>query len=148
VRLSARSEYGVLALIDLAGHYGNGPVSARGIAERQRIPAKFLEQLFVALRKAELVSAHRGAHGGFELSRDPDAITVLQVVEALDGPLGPSVCAAGKDCDRSGACAAASVWTSATEALRDVFSNRTLGDLAREQGAIAGPDSDESEQPR
>lgn len=136
MRLSARSEYGVLALIDLACRVGEGPVSARGVAERQNIPPKFLEQLFVSLRKAGLVSAVRGSHGGFMLARDPDVITVLQVVEALDGPVQPSVCCASEGCARSDACAAATVWNDATSALRSVFSEATLGGLARAQCAI------------
>jgi len=114
VRLTARSEYGLLALIDIACRRGEGPVSVRGIAERQNIPAKFLEQLFVALRQGGLVTAVRGAHGGFELSRDAEGITVLEVVEVLEGPLQPTQCASTEPCCRSGACAAASVWAKAT----------------------------------
>ena len=80
MRLTAKSEYGVLAVIDLACTYGSGPVSAREIAERRGIPPRFLEQLFVALRRAGIVTAVRGAHGGFALTRPPAQITVL------DGP--------------------------------------------------------------
>ncbi len=135
MRLTAKSEYGVLAMIDLAVNYGEGPVSARGIAERRAIPARFLEQLFVALRRAELVVAVRGARGGFALARDPHDITVLDVVEALEGPLRASVCDTerGVECTQSGACAAAPVWMRATTALRDVFASTTLADLAGTQ---------------
>jgi Rrf2 family protein len=136
MRLSAKSEYGLLALIDLASRWGQGPVSAREIAERQEIPPKFLEQLFVSLRKADLVHAVRGAHGGFALQRDPSEIHVLEVVEALEGPLKPTVCAGGGSCSRTQACAAATVWNRATAALRDVFETTTLADLAGEQAAM------------
>jgi Rrf2 family cysteine metabolism transcriptional repressor len=136
VRLTARSEYGLLALIDLACRAGQGPVSARGVAERQRIPGKFLEQLFASLRKAGLVTAVRGAHGGFELSRAASAITVLDVVEALEGPLRPTLCGGEVACERGGACAAADVWGRATSALRDVFGTTTLAALAGAQTAI------------
>ncbi len=136
MRLTARSEYGLLALIDLACRYGGGPVSARGVAERQKIPPKFLEQLFVSMRQAGLVTAVRGARGGFELSRDPMAITVLDVVEALEGPLQPTQCGGGGGCERSPVCAAGTVWTRATEALRDVFATTSLGTLAGSQTAI------------
>jgi Rrf2 family cysteine metabolism transcriptional repressor len=135
MRLTARSEYGLLALIDLSCRFGDGPVSARGVAERQSIPLKFLEQLLSALRKAGIVCAVRGAHGGFALSRDPGEITVLDVVEALEGPLAPTSCD-GADCCRSGACAAANVWTRATDALRGVFTGTTLADLASAQSAF------------
>lgn len=136
MRLTARSEYGVLALIDLACRYGGGPVSAREVAERQQIPGKFLEQLFVSLRKAGLVTAVRGARGGFELSRPPAGITVLDVVEALEGPLRPTLCAGESGCERGGACAAAGVWTRATEALRDVLTTTSLAELAGVQSSM------------
>ncbi len=133
MRLTARSEYGLLALIDLGVRYGDGPVSARGVAERQGIPLKFLEQLLAAMRKAGLVSACRGARGGFALTRDPARISVLEVVEALEGSLAPTSCDGGQLCGRSGACAAAGVWSKATEALRDVFTTTSIGDLCSRQ---------------
>jgi Rrf2 family protein len=133
VRLTARSEYGLLALVDIGTRYGEGPVSARGIAERQGIPLKFLEQLLAAMRKCGIVTAVRGARGGFTLSRPPAEITVLDVVEALEGPLAPTSCDGGHLCGRGGVCAAATVWGAATEALRDVFTGTTLQDLASVQ---------------
>jgi len=133
MRLTARSEYGLLALIDLGVRFGEGPVSAREVAQRQCIPPKFLEQLLAAMRKAGLVSASRGARGGFTLTRDPSEISVLEVVEALEGPLAPTSCDGGQLCGRSGACAAASVWSRATEALRDVFTTTSVGDLCSRQ---------------
>jgi Rrf2 family protein len=133
MRLTARSEYGLLALIDLGVRYGSGPVSAREVSERQGVPSKFLEQLLAAMRKAGLVSAIRGARGGFELTRDPSEITVLEVVEALEGPLAPTSCDGGSICGRSHACAAASVWGKATEALREVFATTSLAELSIRQ---------------
>lgn len=132
MRLTAKSEYGLLAMIELACRYGEGPSSAREIAERRAIPARFLEQLFVALRRAGLVGAVRGARGGFVLSRHPSEITVLDVVEALEGPLTASVCDTerGLECGNAGACAAAPVWARATKALREVFDATTLSELA------------------
>ncbi len=135
MRLTAKSEYGLLAMIDLALNSGEQPVSAREISERQAIPAKFLEQLMVQLRQAGLVSAVRGARGGFVLDRAAEEITVLNVVEALEGPLHTTVCDGDRaeTCGRSGACAAASVWKQATAALRDVFTATTIADLSRTQ---------------
>ncbi len=135
MRLTAKSEYGLLAMIELACHYGQGPESAREIAERRGIPARFLEQLFVALRRADLVSAVRGARGGFVLTRHPSEITTLEVVEALEGPLTASVCDSerGLECGNAGSCAAAPVWARATHALREVFASTTLAELGRAQ---------------
>lgn len=138
MRLTAKSEYGLIAVIDLACRYGEGPVSAREISERRAIPARFLEQLFVSLRRAGLVTAQRGARGGFSLAHDPAAITVLDVVEALEGPLETSMCdhERAEGCTRSDACAASSVWSRATSALRNVFESTTLSDLATRQGSM------------
>lgn len=135
MRLTAKSEYGVLAMIDLACTYGSGPVSAREIAERRQIPPRFLEQLFVALRRGGIVSAVRGAKGGFVLTRDPSQITVLEIVEALEGSLETSVCDTERNsgCTRMGVCAAAPLWVRATRALRDVFADTTLAELAGTQ---------------
>lgn len=145
MRLTAKSEYGLLALIDIAIHDAEGPVSARQVASRQDIPLKFLEQLLLVLRKEGLVTAKRGAKGGFLLGAPASAISVLDVVEALEGPLHPTVCQA-QDCSRVGACAAASIWEEATSSLREVFGRRTLSDLAdsqtamRDSGGAAGRD--------
>lgn len=138
MRLTAKSEYGLLAMIYLASSAEEGPVSAREISEQQQIPAKFLEQLFVGLRKAGLVNAVRGARGGFALARTPDQINVLEIVEALEGPLVATVCETdrGLTCGRGGACAASAVWNRATKALREVFESATLAELVTAQDAI------------
>lgn len=138
MRLTAKSEYGLLAMIELACRYDLGTSSAREIAEKRSIPTRFLEQLFVGLRRAELVTAVRGAKGGFRLTRDPGQITVLEIVEALEGPLTASVCESdrGNECGQAGICAAAPVWAKATRALRDVFASTTLGELAGQQSAL------------
>lgn len=138
MRLTAKSEYGLLALVDLACQGEVRPVSAREIAERQGIPTKFLEQLFVSLRKAGLVTARRGAKGGFVLGRDSCCITVLDVVEALEGPLSPTMCDGGATCARTAVCAAGTVWARATAALRNVFASTTLAELAATQTTMAG----------
>lgn len=87
----------------------------------------------MSLRKAGLVTAMRGARGGFVLERSPSDISVLEVVEALEGPLKPTACDGGSSCSRNQACAAASVWNRATAALRQVFDTTTLAELAGQQ---------------
>ncbi len=138
MRLTAKSEYGLLAVIDLACGAREGPVSAREISERRNIPGKFLEQLLVSLRRAGIVSAVRGAHGGFALARDARLLTVLDVVEALDGPLESPVCDAEQSggCGRGTSCAASAVWWRATYALRGVLGSTTIADLATMQDQL------------
>ena len=89
---STRSEYGVRVMIQLARRRGSGPVPLTGIAEAEALPLAYLEQLVSRLRKADLVSSTRGAHGGYELSRDPAEITMAEVVQALEGSLIPMQC--------------------------------------------------------
>lgn len=135
MRLTAKSEYGLVAMIDLAASGQDEPVSARVLAERRSIPQPYLEQLFALLRRAELVKAIRGARGGFVLARPADEISVLDVVEALEGPLTSGVCTAEthEGCAHSLSCAAAPVWTRATDALRKVFSESMISELAQTQ---------------
>jgi Rrf2 family protein len=84
------------------------------------------------------VTARRGAHGGFTLGRPATEITVLEVVEALEGPLSPSPCDASRDCGRTSGCAAAPVWEKAGQALRDVLGETTVADVASRQTELDG----------
>lgn len=133
MRLTARSEYGMLALIDLAEAYGERPLSVRALAEKRELPTPFLEQLFAALRRAGLVTGVRGPRGGFTLARDPKSITALDIVEALEGELAPTVCAQQGACDRSDSCAASSVWTDVASSVREALASWDLEKLADRQ---------------
>src|SRR5438093_10082157 len=84
-----RTDYGTRAILELAARYGDGPLQSAEIAQRQGIPEAYLEQLLTSLRKAGLVRSTRGPHGGHELARAPGEMTLLEVVSALEGPLGP-----------------------------------------------------------
>lgn len=138
MRFSAKSEYALLALIDLAQRGSDALVSVREIAESQCIPARFLEQVFASLRRAGIVSAVRGAKGGYGLGRTADLITVLEIVEAVEGPLRPTLCDGTRDatCPRGMSCAAGDVWERASDALREVFHSATLAEVAREQDSL------------
>jgi Rrf2 family iron-sulfur cluster assembly transcriptional regulator len=86
VKLSSKGRYGVRALFDIAFHNEGGPTQIREIAEREAIPARFLEQIFQDLKRAGLVSAKRGPRGGYQLARPPAEISVGDVLRALEGP--------------------------------------------------------------
>jgi Rrf2 family protein len=85
VKISTRTRYGVRALFDLASHADGQP--ARDVARRQSVPLRFLEQIFQDLRRAHLVQARRGPHGGYRLARTPDTISIGDVVRAVQGPI-------------------------------------------------------------
>lgn len=87
MRLSTKGEYGLLAIIDLALHSSEGTVQSQQIADRQQIPKQYLDQLMLTLKKAGLVDSSRGRQGGYALARPARAITLLEIVTALEGPL-------------------------------------------------------------
>jgi Rrf2 family cysteine metabolism transcriptional repressor len=88
MRLSAKGEYGLLAIVDLALHPNQGPVQSIQVADRQHIPKQYLDQLMLSLKKAGLVESSRGRLGGYVLARPASKITLLEIVEALEGPVG------------------------------------------------------------
>ena len=90
MKVSLRATYGIMAAVDLAMHVGTAPVQAKSIARRQAIPARFLEQVLHGMKKAGLVSSLRGAQGGYVLSKKPSEVSVVEILEALDGPLLPA----------------------------------------------------------
>lgn len=89
MRLSRKSEYACLALIDLASNYGEGFVKTRQLAERQNIPREFLVQILFQLRNAGYVKSARGASGGYSLAKPPRKISVAEIVRLMDGALAP-----------------------------------------------------------
>ncbi|CAK7284953.1 MULTISPECIES: RrF2 family transcriptional regulator [Streptomyces] len=87
MRISARADYAVRAVLELAVRQGNGPVKAEEIASGQQIPHKFLEGILGDLRRAGVVDSRRGGGGGYRLARPDAAITVADVIRAVDGPI-------------------------------------------------------------
>jgi len=131
MKVSAKEQHGLRAMVELAARYGEGPVPLGEVADAQGISRAYLEQIVPALREAGLVQSTRGAHGGYQLVRAPESITVGQVLEALDGELLPVRCvsesAAG--CDRSPMCAARMVWTKVHARVSETLNEMTLADL-------------------
>ena len=87
MKVSLRATYGIIAAVDLALHHAEHPVCAKSIAKRQAIPARFLEQVLHAMKKAGVVTSQRGAQGGYVLSRKPWELSVADILDALEGPL-------------------------------------------------------------
>jgi Rrf2 family protein len=90
MRLTNRSEYGLLALVYLARHKTEGFISIETIAKAQNIPPKFLEQLMLALKRAHFLYSTKGQHGGYTLAKEPDQITLAEVIRLFDGALAPT----------------------------------------------------------
>ncbi len=116
ISITSKSRYAVVAMAELA-RSGDRPVPIKELAERRGIPDQFLEQLFSTLRRAGLLTSHRGSKGGYTLARPADNITVLEVVQALDGKVG-------QEADEAGG-----IWADGVEALRSVFGETTIADI-------------------
>ena len=136
---STKARYGLRAMVELAMHYGNGALQLREVARRQGISEKYLEHLFRFLRMSGLVRSVRGASGGYILARPPGEITVLEVVEALEGALDPVECVGNHGvCAREDMCVARDVWVGVKEVLSRYFSSITLEDLAERAASRKG----------
>jgi Rrf2 family transcriptional regulator, cysteine metabolism repressor len=126
ISVTSKSRYAVVALAELARSRDDQPIPIAVIAERRGMPVQFLEQLFSTLRRAGLLESRRGVKGGYRLGRSAEEITVLEVVQALDGRVGEE----GKE--------AGGIWAEGVDALRDVFSRNTIADIARRETDSAG----------
>lgn len=121
-------------MIELATHYGQGPVAADTISKNQDISANYIHNLVSGLRSAGLVRTIRGPNGGHELARTPAAITAYDVVSVLEGKSDPVECVNDASCcARSRGCAAYDLWRDVASAVNKVLSDLTLETLAKTQ---------------
>src|SRR5215207_8598700 len=124
LQVSQRTHYGLRAMTELAKAYGQGRRSLAQIAAAEHLPAGYLEQLAMPLRRAGLIDGTRGAHGGYRLSREPAQITVGDVVRALDGPVSPVECLTLEylpgSCEREIGCLSHPVWDRVKQAIDQV----------------------------
>jgi Rrf2 family protein len=125
ISITSKSPYAVRALVELGRAGDRAPVPIGELARRRDIPVQFLEQLFAVLRRAGILRSQRGVKGGYAFARDPAQVTVLEVVELLDGPLGRD---------------AEGIFADAAAAARDVLARTTIADeVEREARAQAAP---------
>ncbi|MBW2028165.1 MAG: Rrf2 family transcriptional regulator [Deltaproteobacteria bacterium] len=132
MKLSTRGRYGTRMMLDLAQHYKNGPVQIGDIAKRQDISVKYLEQLIIPLKKANLIKSLRGPKGGHMLATPPHKITVGQIVKVLEGGIDLTDCIEHPDiCDKSSHCVTRRVWEDATEAMFTRLNSVTLSKMTK-----------------
>lgn len=138
MKVSTRGEYGVRAMVALAHHYGEGPLSIAEIARQSNIPPAYLEQLIAPLRRAELVTSRRGARGGYILSRDPSEIRVGDVYRVMEGPVAPMDCVSedltDQTCPLIDGCETRPIWLKVRDSIIDALDSTTLADLAQKPG--------------
>lgn len=127
MRVTAKADYAVRAVLELAVRAGDGPVKAAAIAAAQDVPAKFLDNILQELRHAGLVTSSRGSHGGHALARPPEEVTVADVVRAVEGPLAA---VAGRPPEGLEEGPLREVWVALRVNLREVLERVSFADLA------------------
>lgn len=136
MKLSTKGRYGVKAMVELAIHYGDSPLSIKTISQRQGISEYYLEQLFSPLRKAKLINSIRGAQGGYILGREPKDIKVSDIMYVLEGPIEIADCIEGVDCNNIDCCATRLLWTKIKSSIDEVMEGITLQDIVDDYNKI------------
>jgi Rrf2 family protein len=139
MRLSRRSEYGLRALVDLVRHDGSGPVALAALAQRNNLPAKFLEQIMATLKHGGIVRTTLGSHGGYAMAADASAVTIGRVVRLLDGALAPLPCVSLRyygrcSCPDEATCPLRDVMIDVRDAMLEILDEETLAELAAREG--------------
>ena len=136
MKLSTKGRYGVKAMVELAIHYGDSPLSIKTISQRQGISEYYLEQLFSPLRKAKLINSIRGAQGGYVLGKEPKDIKVSDIMYVLEGPIEIADCIEGVSCANSDCCATRLLWTKIKNSIDEVMESITLQDIVDDYNRI------------
>ena len=139
MRLSRRSEYGLRALVDLVRQRDDGPVALATLAQRNQLPAKFLEQIMATLKHGGVVRTTLGAHGGYALSADAATMSIGRIVRLLDGALAPVPCVSLRyygrcSCPDEATCPLRDVMIDVRDAMLEILDKETLAELAARQG--------------
>jgi len=136
MKLSTKSRYGARAMVDLAVYFGKGPIKVHEISHRQDVSEYYLQQILSTLCKANLVLSTAGAHGGFSLAMPPDKITLLEILEVLEGSLSFVACVeAPHQCERADGCATRLAWCMVSENMKDTLRKITLEQLVKKHKA-------------
>ncbi len=129
MRLTTKGRYAVTAMLDLALHKNQGPVSLADISQRQAISLSYLEQLFAKLRKSSLVSSVRGPGGGYELQRPSTDIYIAEIIDAVDESVDSTKCQGAGDCQGGEICLTHYLWEDLSEQIHTFLEGISLADL-------------------
>ncbi|GJM13590.1 MAG: Fe-S cluster assembly transcriptional regulator IscR [Pseudohongiella sp.] len=129
MRLTTKGRYAVTAMLDLALHKNQGPVSLADISRRQEISLSYLEQLFAKLRRGSLVSSVRGPGGGYELQRPGESIFIAQIVDAVNESVDTTKCRGKGDCQGGETCLTHYLWEDLSEQIHAFLEGISLADL-------------------
>ena len=134
MRLTTKGRYAVTAMLDLAIHHGEGPITLADIAQRQGISLSYLEQLFSRLRKRNLVSSVRGPGGGYTLGREAANIFVAQVISAVDENVDTTRCGGAHNCQDNQQCLTHDLWQDLSTRIFEYLNRISLQDLMNRRG--------------
>ena len=134
MRLTTKGRYAVTAMLDLAMHHGEGPITLADIAQRQGISLSYLEQLFSRLRKKDLVSSVRGPGGGYTLGRDASTVFIAQVISAVDENVDTTRCGGAHNCQDNQQCLTHDLWQDLSNRIFDYLNQISLADLMNRRG--------------
>jgi len=147
VRLTTKGRYAVTAMLDLALHHGNGPITLADIAQRQGISLSYLEQLFSRLRKRSLVSSVRGPGGGYSLARDAADIYVAEVITAVDENVDTTRCHGAHNCQDNQRCLTHDLWHDLSVRIYEYLNGISLQELMSRSGVKEVAGRQESAEP-
>lgn len=133
MRLTTKGRYAVTAMLDIALHQAQGPVSVAEVAERQAISSAYLEQLFSKLKRAGLLESVRGPGGGYELGRAPAEVSVAHIIAAVGEGVDATRCHGAADCQDGQTCLTHDLWTSLSERIDEFLSGITLQELVAQR---------------
>lgn len=129
MKLTTRGRYAVTAMLDLALHSEQGPVSLADISQRQEISLSYLEQLFARLRKHQLVQSTRGPGGGYSMARPLADVAVVHIVKAVDESVDATQCGGQRNCHQHGRCLTHDLWEGLSQQVEEFLSGISLQDL-------------------
>ncbi len=129
MKLTTKGRYAVTAMLDLALHAKEAPVPLADISQRQGISLSYLEQLFAKLRRQSLVQSARGPGGGYRLSRDPDEITVVEIINAINENVDATRCGGLGNCQDNQPCLTHELWMDLSDKIHTFLAGISLGDL-------------------
>lgn len=142
MKITSSIEYATRLMVTLARAHGGAPLPAERLAESDNVPADYVSQILVKLRRAGLVTSHRGSSGGYALSRPPAEITLGAVVRAVDGDIFEDVCgrydAGTKDCRHQGGCTISPVWQKLGALVTQYFESVTLAAILADKPGDCG----------
>ena len=133
MRLTTKGRFAVTAMLDLALHATQGPVTLAGVSDRQKISLSYLEQLFGKLRRCELVESVRGPGGGYHLARDPDQISVADIIRAVEEPLDSTQCGGRENCHENQRCMTHDLWEELNTTVQGFLAGVKLSHLVERQ---------------